>query len=188
MQATIAVRLFCEGALTTRGEDEVTERFLGFARHELDRAYRLAGLLLADRTEAEDAVQDALVRAWDRRATLRDPTGFAAWFDRILVNGCRDRLRRRRRVRFLELDRAREAAIRDPFRALLDRDEATRALAAVDPDQRVVVILHYWADLTLTDVAERTGWPVGTVKSRLHHALRRLEAKLGAAAAAETER
>jgi RNA polymerase sigma-70 factor (ECF subfamily) len=186
MQATIAIRWVGEGALTTRTEDELTERFLRLARHELNRAYRLAGLLLADRTEAEDAVQDALVRAWHRRVTLRDPADFAAWFDRILVNGCRDRLRRRSRVRFVELDVARQAEVRDPFRAFLDRDEATRALAVLDPDQRVVVILHYWADLTLTGVAQRTGWPLGTVKSRLHHALRRLEAELGGAAEAET--
>lgn len=178
MQAAIAIRPFGEGALTTTRSDEVTERFLQLARHELDRAYRLAGLLLADRTEAEDAVQDALVRAWHRRTSLRDSAGFAAWFDRILVNGCRDRLRRRRRVRFLELDAAREPAIPDPFRALLDRDEATRALASLEPDQRVVVILHYWADLTLEGVARRTGWPIGTVKSRLHAALRRLETQL----------
>ncbi len=186
MYASIASRWFTEGALTTRTEDEVTERFLRLARHGLDRAYRLAGLLLADRTEAEDAVQDALVRAWHRRATLRDPAGFAAWFDRILVNGCRDRLRRRRRVRFVELEVARDAAIRDPFDLFLDRDEATRALAILDRDQRIVVILHYWADLTLDAVAERTGWPVGTVKSRLHHALRRLEVELGESAAADT--
>jgi RNA polymerase sigma-70 factor (ECF subfamily) len=187
MQATYAVPSLGEGARTTLREDEVTDRFLRLARHELDRAYRLAGLLLADHSEAEDAVQDALIRAWHRRTTLRDSAGFPAWFDRILVNGCRDRLRRRRRVRFLELDLAREPAIRDPFRAILDRDEATRALTVLDADQRVVVILHYWADLTLEAVAERTGWPVGTVKSRLHHALRRLETELGAAAATAAE-
>jgi RNA polymerase sigma-70 factor (ECF subfamily) len=178
MQPSIALRPFWEGARTTRSDDGLTERFLRLADRELDRAYRLAGLLLADRAEAEDAVQDALVRAWYRRDTLRDPAGFAPWFDRILVNRCRDRLRRRRRVRFVELDIARESASRDPFRALLDRDEATRALAVLDPDQRLVVILHYWADLTLSGVAERTGWPIGSVKSRLHHALRRLKGQL----------
>jgi RNA polymerase sigma-70 factor (ECF subfamily) len=187
MQAIAATQWRWEGRLTTTSEDQAAEVFLRLGRRELDRAYRLAGLLLADRIEAEDAVQDALVRAWRRRATLRDPAAFPAWFDRILVNGCRDRLRRRRRVRFLELNIAGEPAIRDPFRALLDRDEATRALAVLNPDQRVTVILHYWADLTLDAIAERTGWPIGTVKSRLHHALQRLRAELGEAGAAEGE-
>ncbi len=187
MRTAIAVQPFSEGALITTTEDEVTERFLRLARQELNRAYRLAGLLLGDRTEAEDAVQDALSRAWYRRASLRDPSGFAAWFDRILVNGCRDRLRRRRRLRFLELDAGRDATVADPFRALLDRDEATRALAALEPDQRIVITLHYWADLTLEGVAHRTGWPIGTVKSRLHAALRRLESELTVSSDAEVE-
>ena len=44
-------------------------------------------------------------------------------------------------------------------------------MAGLNPDERIVLVLHYWADLTLEAVAERLGWPVGTVKSRLHHGL-----------------
>ena len=75
-------------------------RFRALAAGELDRAYRLAGLLMGDATEAEDATQEALLRAWTSLGSLRDPAGFQAWFDRILVNICRDRLRRRGRIRF----------------------------------------------------------------------------------------
>ena len=85
---------------------EVARRtdFLAGARPALDRAYRLAGLLLADGHEAEDAVQDALATAWQSFDTLRDPNRFGPWFDRILVNGCRDRLRRRSLIRFVAID------------------------------------------------------------------------------------
>ena len=111
--------------------------------------------------------------------SLRDPAGFQAWFDRILVNVCRDRFRRRGRIRFVPIEGAGiEPRAGDPFRDLLDRDEATRALADLEPDERVVIVLHFWADLTLVAVAERTGWPVGTVKSRLHRALGKLERRL----------
>ncbi len=167
-----------EGELGAIGAGEAGERFLRLANGELDRAYRLAGMLLANQQEAEDATQDALVRAWQSVGSLRDPAGFQAWFDRILVNICRDRLRRRRRITFLPIETDAEDAgqpgliqPRDPFQAVLDRDQAVRALARVSPDERVVLILHYWADLTLEAVAERLGWPVGTVKSRLHHGL-----------------
>ena len=70
------------------------------------------------------------------------------------------------------------ATIADPFRDFLARDEALRALDALDADERTVVVLHYWADLPLADVAERTGWPIGTVKSRLHRALGKAGARL----------
>jgi RNA polymerase sigma-70 factor (ECF subfamily) len=161
-----------EGELGTANAGEAGERFLRLANGELDRAYRLAGLLLGDQHEAEDATQDALVRAWQAAGSLRDPAGFQAWFDRILVNICRDRLRRRRRITFIPIDpEGADLARGDPFRAVLDRDQVVRAMAHVSPDERLVLVLHYWADLTLDGVAERLGWPVGTVKSRLHHGL-----------------
>jgi len=167
----------------TGSRTAASDRLLGMSRAELDRAYRLAGLLLGDAVEAEDATQEALLRAWRSIGSLRDPAGFGAWFDRILVNGCRDRLRRRRRIRFIPLDPGTgvgiSAAAGDPFRVIHDRDEVLGAMAALDDDQRLVVVLHYWADLTLQDVATRVGWPIGTVKSRLHHALERMRSRMG---------
>jgi RNA polymerase sigma-70 factor (ECF subfamily) len=59
-----------------------------------------------------------------------------------------------------------------------DEDEAVRALAPLPPDERIVVILHFWADLTLESAADHLGWPVGTVKSRLHRALERLRGSM----------
>jgi RNA polymerase sigma-70 factor (ECF subfamily) len=146
----------------------------------------LAGLILGDQHEAQDATQDALLRAWRSAASLRDPAGFQAWFDRILVNVCRDRLRRRGKVRLVAMDDAQAiGAVRDPFRAILDRDEVLRAMASLDADHRIVLVLHYWADLTLEGVAERLGWPVGTVKSRLHRGLATMRSRLDTATIAE---
>ena len=148
--------------------------FLASARPVLDRAYRLAGLLLADSIEAEDAVQDALVIAWRSFGYLRETDKFGAWFDRILVNGCRDRLRRRNVVRFIPMDAGIDPAGRDPFQTFLERDVLLAGLIRLTPDERIVVVLRYWADLPLEAIAERLGWPLGTVKSRLHRALDRL--------------
>ena len=148
------------------------EHFLRLAGSELDRVYRLAGFLLGDAHEAEDATQEALIRAWRSIGSLRDPGGFLPWFDRIVVNLCRDRLRRRRRIRFIPLDGTADLVqVADPFGAILDRDEVLGRLNMLGADERIVVVLHYWADLTLVAVAERLGWPIGTVKSRLHRAL-----------------
>src|SRR3990170_4275351 len=85
--------------------DPGTTWFRTVGRREIDRAYRLAGFILGDAREAEDATQDALARAWRQRRSLRSFEAAQAWFDRILVNVCRDRLRQRRpRVRWTEVD------------------------------------------------------------------------------------
>jgi len=108
---------------------------------------------------------------------LRDPDRFEAWFGRILVNVCRDRLRKRARTRRLPGARG-EELLADPTQAALDRDVLGRALAALDPDRRIVVILRFWTDLSVDDIAERLGIPAGTVKSRLHSSMRRLRTAL----------
>jgi len=150
------------------------QRFLARARPALDRAYRLAGLLLGSGSEAEDAVQDALVIAWQRFEDLREADRFDAWLDRIVVNGCRDRLRRRGTVRFVPLAAEIDPAGRDPFAAFLERDALLASVDRLTADERIVIVLRFWADLPLETIGERLGWPLGTVKSRLHRALGRL--------------
>jgi RNA polymerase sigma factor (sigma-70 family) len=165
-------------ALTVPAGD--AEEFLRFARPALTGAYRLAGFLLRDATEAEDAVQDSLERAWQAWPSLRRTDRFDPWFDRIVVNVCRDRLRRSRGVRTLELDDevAGIAHGRDPFRDALARDEVGRLVRSLPPDQQIVVALRFWRDLSLEAIAERLNVPLGTVKSRLHYAMRSLRGEL----------
>jgi RNA polymerase sigma-70 factor (ECF subfamily) len=167
-----------EGALS-RSVAEAQERVLAASIAGLDRRYRLAGLLLGSASDAEDVTHEAMLRGWRSAKSLRDPAKVDAWLDGILVNLCRDRLRRRRTITFIALPDDAGAPARDPFAAVLDRDEVLRAMHGLDPDQRVVVVLHYWAGLTLEGIAERLDWPVGTVKSRLHHALVRMRVSLG---------
>jgi RNA polymerase sigma factor (sigma-70 family) len=164
-----------EARLGLESAADRSARFSELATAELDRVYRLAGLILMDASEAEDAVGDALERAWQRFGQLRDRATFRPWFDRIVVNACRDRLRRRRVVRFIPLEPAHgRPEPNDPFREVLDRDEMLRSMRSLPDDERLVVVLHFWADLTLQAVADRVGWPIGTVKSRLHRALERM--------------
>ena len=149
------------------------------AHAHADAAYQLAGYLLGNAADAEDALQDALVRAWRSWPSLREAGSFNAWFDRILVNVCRDRMRRHRTLRMVELDQAAEVAAVDQFQAMLTGDEVGRAVSRLNPEHRLVVALRFWLDLTLDETAERLDVPVGTVKSRLHYALQALRAELG---------
>jgi RNA polymerase sigma-70 factor (ECF subfamily) len=150
------------------------------ARAEVHDAYRLAGYILGDATEAQDAVQDALIKAWRSWPSLRQPEAFGPWFERIVVNVCRDRLRRHRTLRMVDLEAAGEVESADAFRSMLTEDEVAGAVARLGPDQRIVIALRFWRDLTLEQVAETLGLPLGTVKSRLHYALAALRTELGA--------
>jgi RNA polymerase sigma factor (sigma-70 family) len=162
-------------------------RFVRLADRQLRSAYRLAGYLLGDASEAEDAVQDAVERAWKGWPRLREESSFGPWFERILVNVCRDRGTRRSRIRPAELTDIHTTA-GDPFRALLDRDAIGRALAALPTDQRAVVVLRYWRDLSLEEISDRLDLPLGTVKSRLHYALEAMRGAMKIAALAEVSR
>lgn len=168
------------GMAITMPAAEGAAAFVRLVQPELPGAYRLAGYLLRDATDAEDATQEALTRAWQAWPKLREAERFAAWFDRIVVNVCHDRLRERRGVRVLELDEEIAALphARDPFREALARDEVGRLVRTLSPDQQIVVALRFWRDLSLEEIADRLQLPLGTVKSRLHYALRALREEL----------
>jgi len=163
--------------------EQPTERaqaFLRLADHHLDAAYRLARAILRDATDAQDATHDAFEQAWRKWSTLRDPARFEPWFDRILVNTCRDRLRSARRQ---ATDISAEVAMAsgDQFGQALDRDLLANAIAGLSPDHRVVVALRYYRDLPVDEIASRLDIPAGTVQSRLHYALKRLHAAIDTA-------
>jgi RNA polymerase sigma factor (sigma-70 family) len=147
----------------------------------LDRSYRIASVILGDSIEAEDATHDAVVLAWRSFVGLRDPERFEAWFQRILVNVCRDRLRKRRRQPVTDLSAAGTRAALDALARVDDRLAIDRAFARLSPEQAITVVLRFHADLTVDDIAARTGVPPGTVKSRLHAALAALARAMGGA-------
>ena len=149
-------------------------------RRALDDAYRFATLMLGDRGDAEDATHDAALTAWRRFGDLRERDRFEAWFGRILHNVCRDRLRARRRTPLsLDLEPPTPAAAArfaspDQAETIARRDALGSALRTLTPEHREVVILRFYFDLTIEQIATRTATGKGTVKSRLHHALRYL--------------
>jgi RNA polymerase sigma-70 factor (ECF subfamily) len=158
--------------------DTSQDAFAALTYRHLDSAYRLAWAILGNGGDADDATQDAFALAWRNRKSLRDPDRFDAWFGRILVNVCRQRLRHRARQSVRSLDETDEPAVADSSGHATTRDAIARAMARLDPDHRIVVVLRYWADLSVDEIAARLDVPAGTVKSRLHYALRSMRPKL----------
>lgn len=159
-------------------EEAGDARRRAFVRHlevALDRSYALAAVILGDRGDAEEATHDAVCTAWRGIDGLRDPDRVEAWFTRIIVNACRDRLRRRR-VRPIAMDLPPDLPATDAGPDLATVDAVARAVADLSPDHRAVVVLRFWADLPIEEIAARTGERPGTVKSRLHYAVAHLRA------------
>ena len=140
----------------------------------LAEAYRLATFLLHDRTAAEDIVQEAALLAWERRQTLRDADRAEASFTRIVVNVCRDELRRRGPRPIVIGGADSGAAVTSRGRDL------GAALQRLTLDERTVLALRCGQDPTVPRIAELLAIPEGTVKSRLHAALQHLRATIDA--------
>jgi RNA polymerase sigma-70 factor (ECF subfamily) len=161
-----------------RGDDEAFE---ALARLVGNRCMGIAYAILRDAHLAEDAVQSALVLAWRELRTLRDPDRFEPWLHRIVANECYAEARRRTRWSAgIHVLRVEEPIDAPAILTVNDRDQIERAFRRLTLEQRAVVAFHHYLGLPLPDVAERLGIPLGTAKSRLHHATAALRASLEA--------
>ena len=145
-----------------------------------DRLHAVAHRILRDTDLAEDATQQALLNVWRDLPQLRDPARFDAWSYRLLVRACYAEARRTRSASNLRLLPAREPMGADGTSMVIDRDQLERGFRRLSIDHRAVVVLHHYLDLPLSEVAEALGIPEGTVRSRLHYAMRGLRAALDA--------
>ena len=161
-----------QAELVDRARRGDREAFGVLAAGAVDRLYAIARLALRDTELAEDATQEALVRAWRDLPTLRDVERFDAWLDRLLVNACLDIMRRRRRRAVeVELTPIFTPITADFTSSVVDRDLLDRGLRALEPGWRAIVVLHYFLGMPLPDVASALGIPLGTAKSRLHRSI-----------------
>jgi len=147
--------------------------------------FRTAYGITGDYSLAEDAVQDAFVRAWKRFKQFQPNTSLRNWLTRILVNRVID-LSRRKKLPTVDIAEAEKkpSPARGPEESLLSLDDRHRldaALRTLSAEQRVVVVLRYYEQMTVPEIANTTGWREGTVKSRLSRAMTTLRDTLGGA-------
>jgi RNA polymerase sigma-70 factor (ECF subfamily) len=174
-------------ALVDRAKQGDAEAFDALARSVGDRCMAIAVRILRDADLAEDAVQGALITAWRELRALRNPDLFEPWLHRILTNACYAEARRRRRwsegIRLLPVEPVHGP---DDILTVDDRDQLERAFRRLTVEQRAVLVFHYYLGLSLSEVADRIDIPIGTAKSRLHHATRALRASVDADARASS--
>ncbi len=148
--------------------------FAELVKASYPRLFGVARLILRDSDRAKDAVQDALMQSWRHVRSLRDPDAWDAWLHRTTVRACYKVARQEKRRSLVELHVAPDpgvASVSDTTAELADRDRLGRELDRLDFDRRVVIVLHFYLDLPLTEVAEILDIPTGTAKSRLHRGL-----------------
>ncbi len=142
-------------------------------------SFRTACLILGNRSDAEEAVQEAFLRAWRFRDSLADGADVRPWLYRVVVNTCNSKLRTEiphRDHRAADRDLVDVATSGDESATTMTTHDLTTALRDLPLHLRVVVVLRYYADLSEREIATAIGRRPGTVKSRLHEARRLLAA------------
>ena len=167
--------------LVTRAQQGDREAFTLLAGALTAPFLSVSHRILRDLDLAEDATQNALLNVWQRLPQLRDPDRFEAWSYRLLVRACYDEGRKASRwtspVRMLPVG---ESWTVDASGVVIDRDQLERAFRRLSVDHRAVVVLRHYRHMSLDQVSDALGVPVGTVASRLHYALRELRSALEA--------
>lgn len=184
MQTSASRGQLCEEQLSAHAggsatQDDSARSFETLIRPLLSPAYGLAYSILGDRASAEDAVQDAVAKAWRGMHRLRKGASSQAWFFAIVSNQCRD-VRRASRRTVLSLFEIPEPNVADHAEVVARDLDLERALFRLSPKQRALLFLRYQMDMPPSEIAVVLGWRAGTVKSRLHRALRSLEADMTA--------
>lgn len=136
--------------------------------------YRMAYSYLKDQEDALDAVQTTACRALERCGSLRDPGGVRAWVTQILVNICKDMLRQRKKLVYVP-DEQLDTGSYDP---VFSDDSLFKRVEALPFDQRVVIQLRFYNELSLKEISAVTGSNLSTVKTRLYTGLKRLKMEL----------
>jgi RNA polymerase sigma-70 factor (ECF subfamily) len=136
-----------------------------------------AYLILKDGASAEEAVQETLVKMWKHLPSLRNSRSIKEWLIKIVVNESKQQLRKKKFIT-VPLDKADEITKSDDTDELIIRNEdhhsLLEALAQLSPEQKEVIILRYFTELTIPEIAKVTDKREGTIKSRLSRTLDRL--------------
>ncbi len=166
-----------EAALLRRARDGEREAISILVNRHRTRLTNLAFQILRDRTDAEDAAQEILLRALDKLPTFRGESEFSSWLYRLTLNFCLEKRRldlRRAEILAAHLGES-PTEIASCERQLETRQLIARALDALSEPQRVALLLREWQGFSYQEIAQILQLPIGTVRSRLSKARRQFQ-------------
>jgi RNA polymerase sigma-70 factor (ECF subfamily) len=166
----IAVAAASDGDLVARAASGDVDAFEALVAARLNRAFRTASAILGSEADAHDVVQEAFVATWRHLPKLRDHDRFDAWLNKMIVNRCRDALRRRRRSREVGLEGALDLRSEDATGSAAEISALSSAFDRLNVEQRHLLVTHHLHRVPVRDLARELGIPEGTAKWRLHAA------------------
>lgn len=139
------------------------------------KLYRMAYVYVKNETDALDIVQETVYKAFISIKSLNDDKYFSTWLNRILINTCIDMLRKKKQVipidEILKIHHIQNGLIEEKL-------DLIEAIDRLDAPYKTVILLRYYSDLSLSQISETLQLPIGTVKSHIHRALKKLKLEL----------
>lgn len=142
---------------------------------EKTKLYGIAFAYMRNETDALEAVQETVCRVWQKRHTLRNERLFSTWMVRILIRICLDAHKKRKRERPVAVGKNDYGTV--THSGSEDKLDMERRLDRLPARYRMIIVLKYYRDMTIAEIAELTGKPSGTIKTWIHKALKQLRAE-----------
>lgn len=154
------------------GEEEAFFTFLSLHKRQL---YGIAYSYMRSEADTLDMLQEAAYKGWSKCRTLKDPAAMLPWLIRILIRCCIEELRRQKRRPSLGID---PSGSYNPEMVSVAKLDMEQVLNRLKPKYREVIILRYYNDMTVPDIARVLGKSEGTIKTWLHQGLKQLRGKI----------
>lgn len=153
-------------------KDRVTEAlFVEHVEQQKDNMFRIAYGVLRDMVVAEDAVSEAVLKAWEKRSTLRDKEKMIQWLLKIVLNVSKTMALKRKREKLSgDMGLYADGAAPPPSLHIEQKIDIWQIVMALKEEYRLVVIMYYYSEFTVKEISAMLGIPEGTVKNRLFRA------------------
>ena len=145
------------------------DAFTALMQSQMQNMYKAARAILSSDEDAADAIADTILVCWEKLSQLRKPEFFRTWMTRILINKCKDIIRKRRNYSFME--DVPDVSVRETG---FENVEWNDALNCLEEKYRLVTVLYYVEGFSTTEIAEMLGMPDSTIRSRLSRARHKL--------------
>jgi len=155
-----------------RGDEKAFQELI---HHEKNKLYRMAYMYVKNENDALDIVQDAIYKAFISIKSLKNPQYFSTWLSRILINSALDFIKKNERI---ILTNEMDVLPKEQNLGIEEKMDLAGAIERLDVPYKTVIILRYYQDLTIKQIAEMLHCPEGTIKTRLHRAINLLKSDL----------